>query len=92
MVAMKIRYMNDNKSHGVDEIRPKLLLEIVEQISTQLATEFNLSLEERIVPLESKVEQSAIYNTILHGAIFLGINCRTCLYTVCFGRYVPYII
>ena len=51
MVAMKIRDMKDNKSPGVDVIPPKLLLEIVEQISIPLATVFNLSLEEGIVPL-----------------------------------------
>ena len=47
--------MKDNKSPGVDGIPPKLLLEIVEQISIPLATVFNLSLEEGIVPLECKV-------------------------------------
>ena len=46
--------MKDNKSPGVDGIPPKLLLEIVEQISIPLATVFNLSLEEGIVPLEWK--------------------------------------
>ena len=54
MVAMKIRDMKDNKSPGVDGIPPRLLLEIVEQISIPLATVFNLSLEEGIVPLEWK--------------------------------------
>ena len=54
MVAMKIRDMKYNKSPGVDGIPPKLLLEIVEQISIPLATVFNLSLEEGIVPLEWK--------------------------------------
>ena len=54
IVAMKIRDMKDNKSPGMDGIPPKLLLEIVEQISIQLATVFNLSLEEGIVPLEWK--------------------------------------
>ena len=54
MVAMKIRDMKDNKSPGVDGIPPKLLLEIVEQISIPLPTVFNLSLEEGIVPLEWK--------------------------------------
>ena len=38
MVAMKIRDMKDNKSPGVDGIPPKLLLEIVEQISIPLAS------------------------------------------------------
>ena len=52
MVAMKIRDMKDNKSPGVDGIPPKLLFEIVEQISIPLATVFNLSLEKEIVPLE----------------------------------------
>ena len=46
--------MKDNKSHGVDGIPPKLLLEIVEQISIPLATVFNWSLEEGIVSLEWK--------------------------------------
>ena len=54
MVATKIRDRKDNKSPGVDGIPPKLLLEIVEQISIPLATVFNLSLEEGIVPLERK--------------------------------------
>ena len=54
MVAIKIRDMKDNKSPGVDGITPKLLLEIAEQISIPLATVFNLSLEEGIVPLEWK--------------------------------------
>ena len=47
MVAKKIRDMKDNKS-------PKLLLEIVEQISKTLATVLNLSLEEGVFPLEWK--------------------------------------
>ena len=46
--------MKDNKTPGVDGIPPKLLKEIVEQISTPLAKLFNLSLEERIVPSEWK--------------------------------------
>ena len=54
MVA-KIKKMKDNKSPGVDGIPPKLLKEIVEQISTPLAKLFNLSLEEGIVPSELKL-------------------------------------
>ena len=54
MIAKKIKKMKDNKSHGVDGIPPKLLKEIVEQISTPLAKLFNLSLEEGIVPSEWK--------------------------------------
>ena len=47
--------MKDTKKPGVDGISPKLLLEIVEQISIPLATTLlNLSLEEGIVPLEWK--------------------------------------
>ena len=53
MIAKKIK-MKDNKSPGVDGIPPKLLKEIVEQISTPLAKLFNLSLEEGIVPSEWK--------------------------------------
>ena len=54
MVAKKIRDMKDNKSLGVDGILPKLLVEIVEQISIPFATGFNLSLEEGEFPLEWK--------------------------------------
>ena len=54
MIAKKIKKMKDNRSHGVDGIPPKLLKEIVEQISTPLAKVFNLSLEEGIVPSERK--------------------------------------
>ena len=46
MIAKKIKKMKDNKSPGVDGIPPKLLKEIVEQISTPLAKLFNLLLEE----------------------------------------------
>ena len=54
MVAKKIKKMKDIKSPGVDGIPPKLLKEIVEQISTPLAKLFNLSLEEGIAPSEWK--------------------------------------
>ena len=54
MIAKKIKKMKDNKSPGVDGIPPKLLKEIVQQISTPLAKLFNLSLEEGIVPTEWK--------------------------------------
>ena len=54
MIAKTLKKMKDNKSPGVDEIPPKLLKEIVDQISTPLAKLFNLSLEERIVPSEWK--------------------------------------
>ena len=50
----KIKKIKDNKSPGVDGIPPKLLKEIVEQISAPLAEAFNLSLEEGIVPSEWK--------------------------------------
>ena len=46
--------MKDNKSPGFDRIQPKLLKEIVEQISTPLAKVCNLSLEERIFHSEWK--------------------------------------
>jgi len=49
IVAKKLRDMKD-RSPGVDGIPPKVLLEIVEQISIPLV--FNLSLEEGVVPLE----------------------------------------
>ena len=53
-VAKKIKAMKDNKSPGVDGIPPKLLMETVEQISIPLATLFNLSLKEGVVPFEWK--------------------------------------
>ena len=51
-VAKKITTMKDNKSPGVDGILPKLLMEIVEQISIPFARVFNLSLKEGVVPFE----------------------------------------
>ena len=58
MIEKKIKKMKDNKSPGVDGISPKLLKEIVEQISTPLAKAFNLSLmewkEANITPLFKK--------------------------------------
>ena len=53
-IAKKIKKTKDNKSTGVDGIPPKLLKEIVEQISTPLAKVYNSSLEEGIVPSEWK--------------------------------------
>ena len=52
MIAKKVKKMKYNKSPGIDGIPPKLLKEIVEQISTPLAKVFNLSPEEGIVPSE----------------------------------------
>ena len=54
VVASKINNMKENKSPGVDGISPKILKEIVEQISMPLAHVFNMSLQEGIVPLEWK--------------------------------------
>ena len=54
IIAKKIKKMKDNKSPGVDGIPPKLLKEIVEQISTPLAKVFNVSLDKGIVPSEWK--------------------------------------
>ena len=54
MTAKKIKKMKDIKSPGVDGTPPKLLKEIVEQISTPLAKLFNLSLEGGIIPSEWK--------------------------------------
>ena len=61
MVAKKIKKMKENESPGVDGIPPKLLKEIVEQISTPLAKVFNLSLEEGIVPSEWKEANITCY-------------------------------
>ena len=52
MVAKKIKAMKDNKSHGVDGIPSKLLIETVEQVTSPLARVFNLSLIEGVVPFE----------------------------------------
>ena len=54
MIAKTIKNLKDNKSPRVDGIPPKLLKEIVEQISTPLAKVFNFSLEEGIVPSKWK--------------------------------------
>ena len=50
MVAKKIKAMKDDESPGVDGIPPKLLMEIVDQISKPLTRVLNLSLKEGVVP------------------------------------------
>ena len=47
MVAKKIRNMKDDESPGVDGNSPKLLLEIVEEISILLTTLFNRACKSR---------------------------------------------
>ena len=74
IVAMKIRDMKINKSPRFDGIPPKLLLEIVEQISIPLAIVFNLSLEEGIVPLEWK--EANIIPLFKKGSRNKSENCR----------------
>ena len=54
IIPKNYKKMKDTKSPGVDRVLPKLLKEIVEQISTPLAKVFNLSLEEGIVSSERK--------------------------------------
>ena len=54
MVAQKTKAMKDNKSPGVDGIRPKLLMETVEQIIIALARVFNLSLNRELFILNGK--------------------------------------
>ena len=56
MVAEQVKAMKDNKSTGVDGIPPKLQMEAVEQISIPLATVFNLSSKEGVVPFVWKEE------------------------------------
>ena len=54
MITKTIKKTKDNKSPEVDGIPPKLLKEIVEQISKPLTKVFNVSLEEGIIPSEWK--------------------------------------
>ena len=61
MVAKKMKAMKDNKSPGVDGISPKLLVEMVEQLSIPLARVFNLSLQEGVVPFFRRKQTSYHY-------------------------------
>ena len=54
VVVSKINNMKENKSPGVDGISPKILKETVEQISTPLAHEFNMSLKEELYLLNGR--------------------------------------
>ena len=53
-LAKKIKAMKYNKLPGVDGIPPKLLMEMVEQISIPVARVFNLSLKEDVFSFEWK--------------------------------------
>ena len=54
MIPKNTGDMENNKSTEMDGIPPKLLLEMLEQISIPVATVFMLSLGEEVVPLEWK--------------------------------------
>ena len=74
VVASKIYNMKENKSPGVDGISPKILKEIVEQISMPLSHVFNMSLQEGIVPLEGK--EANIIPLLKKGSRNKSVNCR----------------
>ena len=48
MIEAKIKGMKDNKSPGADGISPRLLKEIVDDISVPLAIAFNLSIQDMV--------------------------------------------
>ena len=54
IIAKKIKAMEVSKSHGVDGIPPRLLMETVEQISIPIVRVFNLSLKDGVVPVKWK--------------------------------------
>ena len=68
MVAMK-----DKKSHGVDEIPPKLPMETVRDISIPFPRVFNLLLKKLVVPFECKEANIPLFK---NGSKNKSDNCR----------------
>ena len=54
MIEAKIKGLKENKSPGADGISPRLLKEILDDISVPLAIAFYLSIQDGIVPREWK--------------------------------------
>ena len=75
VVASNNSNMKDNKSPGVDGILPRILKETVRQIiSTPLAHEFNITLQEGMVPLHGK--EATIITLFKKGSRNKSVNYR----------------
>ena len=82
--------MKENKSPGVDGISPKILKEAVEQISTPLTHVFNMSLQERIVPLDWK--EANIIPILKKGSRNKSVNYRPVSLTLVICKLLETII
>ena len=74
MVRKELMNLNANKSCGPDELHPRLVKELAEQLSGPIAHLFNLRIEQQTLPNDWK--QALVSPIFKKGSKYLAVNYR----------------